>query len=508
VDDRQEADTAAHGQAWTAHVAAVVVAGLAATLTAGSLRWPLVHDGPLMHYIAARILEGAAPYRDLFDMNFPGVYLIHLLALPLFGATDAGFRAFDLALLALIAAGLVLIVAPYGRSAAVLAGAFFWLYHVAGGPWRTAQRDLMLCLPLAGAAAAALWHCRSGRRVALGVAGFGLGAAAWIKPHALLLAPLLVLAPRPGSGSGRDRSRAGDGAALAVGCLVPAIFVLAWLAAIGSLGAFLDIVTGYLIPLYSRLGRDLFWPMLRVEIGPWLSAAFALWATLGLIVLRRSGVSRGETWILAGGAVYGLFHLLAQGKGWGYHLYPLALFATALGAAGIGVAARAGQGLRIALAVAFGLTVVAVWTQGIRNLDPAWIATASARARTVAAALRPVIAAGGTAHVLDTNDGGIHALLLLGARQPTRFLYDFHFYHDVDHPYVARLRQELLQDLRAAPPAAVVLFRRGWPHGDYDRLAAFPALEAWLRGGYRQSAEGDGFRIYARRAAVIATAPR
>ena len=41
--------------------------------------WPLVHDAPIMHYVAWRIAEGAVPYRDLFDMNFPGVYLLHLL---------------------------------------------------------------------------------------------------------------------------------------------------------------------------------------------------------------------------------------------------------------------------------------------------------------------------------------------------------------------------------------------------------------------------------------------
>ncbi|MBI4637470.1 MAG: hypothetical protein HY727_14075, partial [Candidatus Rokubacteria bacterium] len=45
---------------------------LVATLTWRSRSWPLVHDGPIMHYIAWRIAEGAVPYRDLFDMNFPG----------------------------------------------------------------------------------------------------------------------------------------------------------------------------------------------------------------------------------------------------------------------------------------------------------------------------------------------------------------------------------------------------------------------------------------------------
>ena len=61
-------------------LALAVVVTLVGWLAWRSLGWPLVHDAPLMNYVAWRIAEGAVPYRDLFDMNFPGVYLLHLLA--------------------------------------------------------------------------------------------------------------------------------------------------------------------------------------------------------------------------------------------------------------------------------------------------------------------------------------------------------------------------------------------------------------------------------------------
>ena len=98
--------------------------------------------------------------------------------------------------------------------------------------------------------------------------------------------------------------------------------------------------------------------------------------------------------------------------------------------------------------------------------------------------------------------GGIHALLRLRARQPSRFLYDFHFYHDVSDPYVRGLRAELMAALRRRPPAAVVLFTPGWPSGGYERVAGFPELDGWLRDGYQVTEEGDGFRLYVERAAA------
>src|SRR5262245_21004036 len=101
-----------------------------------------------MHYIAWRISEGAVPYRDLFDMNFPGVYLVHGLALRLFGAGDTSWRAFDLAWLAAASLAAAALAAPWGRLAAAGAGLFFAAYHLAAG---TARFPLVSVPPAGGA---------------------------------------------------------------------------------------------------------------------------------------------------------------------------------------------------------------------------------------------------------------------------------------------------------------------------------------------------------------------
>jgi hypothetical protein len=473
------------------------VAGTAAAalvLTVRSLDWALGHDAPLMHYVATRLLAGAVPYRDIFDMNFPGVYLVHLAGLVVAGPGDGGFRALDLAVLAGTLAGLAAALGSFDRWAVGAAVALFWLYHVSGGAWRAGQRDLILCLPLAWTTAAALADLRTPTRRALLLAGFGLGTAVWIKPHALLLVPVLgVLALRRPPGA-----RAAAVAALGLGLAVPAALVLLWLGRAGALPAFVDVVLGYLVPLYGRLGREgLLDVVRRGDLGAWALGGLGLWALGGLAVLGRRDPRAG---LLASGVAYGVLHFALQGKGWEYHLYPFALFAIALGAAGLGTAVGRGRQVATALLLlAFGISAAGLAAKGARNLDPAWLRAKTMRAHAVARALTPIVARGGTVQVLDTTDGGIHALLLLGARQPTRFLYDFHFYHDVGHPYVRALRAELLDGLRRRPPAAVVLFERGWPSGDYGRLQAFPELAAWLGAGYRLAVEGEGFRLYAAR---------
>jgi hypothetical protein len=113
--------------------------------------------------------------------------------------------------------------------------------------------------------------------------------------------------------------------------------------------------------------------------------------------------------------------------------------------------------------------------------------------------LGPLVSAGGTAQVLDVTEGGIHALLRLGLRQPTRFLYDFHFFHDETAPRIQALRAELVTGLERGRPAAVVVLRDSWLERGYDRLDRFPELGNLLARDYTLAVTGDDYRIYAKR---------
>jgi hypothetical protein len=482
-----------------AAIAAWIVVGAVAApgvvLLALSLPWPLVHDAPIMHYVAQRIADGAVPYRDLFDMNQPGAHLVHGAVVRVFGDGDLAWRLFDLGWLALTCATLARLAWSWGTTAAAGAAALFGTYHLAGGAWQAGQRDFLLCVFLLGAATAIVpWLEQTpGSSWRPGLAGLLLGAGITLKPHAALFAGALgamvfVVARR-------RRAVPRALALYAAGAGVAPLAVLAWLHARGGLGAWWNTVVSYLIPLYSRLHRPDDWGFWRVEV--WLALGAAVALSLAAAVWYGRFAWRHT---IAGlGLVYGVVHFVGQRKGWEYHLYPLAAFAAVLAFSEMEALLARRQVLFGGLVVVSLVTTGAlVARRGHETVNAAWIRDKEALVRQLVDDLAARRKADDTIQVFDTTEGGVHALLRLHARQPTRFLYDFHFFHDVDHPTIQRLRAELMHDLTARPPRFVVVFDRGWPSGGPDRLRGFPTLSRFLEDGYRTAVRRPGYVVLER----------
>jgi len=255
-------------------------------------------------------------------------------------------------------------------------------------------------------------------------------------------------------------------------------------------------VTGYLLPLYSRLGRTSSWTIYRWHA--WIPIAIGV--TLSLVsALGRRGVGARQL-IATIGLAYGLVHYAGQDKGWEYHLYPLAAFAAVLLAAELPAALAARRRLVAgALAASLVAALVLLGAKGLEASPASWWLDREATVRALEADLKVRLAPGDTVQVLDTTEGGIHALLRLGVREPTRFLYDFHFFHDETTPVVRALRAEFIRDLDARPPRVIVLFEHGWPAGGYERVERFPALAERLRDRYEPAPTRPGYRLYAKR---------
>lgn len=473
------------------------IAVVSAVLTVQSLRWPLIHDAPLMHYAAWLIRTGGVPYRDIFDMNAPGTYLVHLGALLLFGHSDLGMRLFDLATLAIMGGLIVHLCRRFGPWSGATAALLFWLFHLSGGAWRAGQRDYLASLFIL-ASLVPIWKERIGPlRI---VVAFGwLGAAALIKPHVAAFAVLLgaaLLARRENRFPRAQKAKLAGWAIL--GFSLPVAAVATWLGVAGGLLPFWEISRDYLIPLYSRLGRAPLVEAVRWQVLGWETlfplAALALLASFSLVAMKRWSWRHG---VLGLGVGYGLFHFWLQGKGWEYHLYPLALFGILLGSSAIDhLLARPHLPSRLIVVSLVGLLTLTLAVKGFWALDADWIAQKERRVSEIVSFLRPRVAPGETVQALDTTEGGIHALFRMGLRQPTRFLYDFHFYHDIGHPVIERLRAELVARLDLDPPTFVLAFQDNWLRHDFSRFDEFPELKNLLDRRYRVLREANGYRIY------------
>jgi hypothetical protein len=275
-----------------ASVLVVAASGALTVLLAWrSLAWPVIHDVALMHYVAWRIADGATPYRDLFDMNQPGTYLIHLAVLRTLGGGDLAWRLVDLAWLAATAGAIAAFAAPWGALASA-AGAFvFATYHLAGGAWQAGQRDFFVCVVLVlGALGVARW-LEGGRLVTLVWSGAALGAGLTVKPHVALFVGALgaVVAVAAARACGVATAASATAAFVASAAAAP-VAVLLWLAAAGGLGAWYEIVTGYLIPLYSRLGRTSPWSVYRWHA--WIPIGVGVSVSLVAALLRRRAAAR------------------------------------------------------------------------------------------------------------------------------------------------------------------------------------------------------------------------
>ena len=459
-----------------------------------SLPWPLIHDAPIMHYIAWRIGEGAVPYRDVFDMNSPGVYLLHLVVLRTLGAGDIAWRLFDFTWLGLTSLVMATLAAPWGRVAAAGGALFFAAYHLGAGAWQAGQRDFMLCAFLLAAALGVVRWGERGQRSALLLAAMALGAGVMVKPHAMVLAmaltALVLVAPR--SRGARWRSAAIFVGGLAV---VPAAIV-AWLAMIGALEPWREIVFGYLMPLYSRLGRSASWRVYRWAL--WPAIAVALTVSVGHALASRRLTVRHA--VVLTGVGYGLLHYVGQGKGWEYHLYPLAAFVGVMLFSEVVAVLRARPIVAgVPLVASLAILVVLLGQTGVVNAEADWIWHKERVVRLLSQDLGQRLRPGDRVQVLDTTEGGVHALLRLGLVEPTRFLYDFHFFHDTGEPVIRALRAEFVNGLDRRPPRFIVLFRRGWPSGGEERIADFPELARRLREDYVVAIPRPDYVLYAKR---------
>ncbi len=453
------------------------------------LNWPLVHDAPVLQYVAQQILAGQAPYRDLMENNFPGTYLLHMLQITLFGESDAGWVAFNLLYLALFLAVSHRLVSRVSTRAALWSGLLFCAAYFSFGAIHLGQRDFLMTLFTAAAGLVLVESAGRGLRPAALFACGALGAfSAMIKPYSIiylaLLLALLALFCRQ-----QKLAFWGRAALLALGAAAVGAAIFAWLAACQSLAAFWDIGVNLVLGVYNK-ALSLSLPELLVLLIT--TPVIFVTALFVLPFVRRvelpSPTAQRVVWLLLCGIIYGALHFILQGKGYGYHSIPLLYFALAL----LGILAdrllaqprlSAQVGALAALLCLVLLYSAILVQEGLRASSLAEIKPAVPQLEADLNALG--ITPDDRVQVLDGVVGGLHVLYRLHLRQPTRFLYDFPLLLPEDSPYRAEQRRAFLQELTHNRTAAMVAFHKGFLPGQpvgLARFAGFPELvDFWSR---------------------------
>ena len=456
-----------------------------------SLAWPLVHDLPILLYEGFLTFDrGLVPYRDFFDMNPPGTLLVYGWLHRATGGAALALRGADLLGMLGIGAATAVALARHGWRSGLLAAATFAVLCFSAGPTNALQREFLALLPLTLALALVF---RAGRRPwALALAGFCAGVVFTIKPPLVLCwlplwlhAALAEKAPeqKPGGALLRSALLLGGGA------LVPVVAVALWLAARGGLAAYLDIASHY-YPLYTQLdglgnlrpsGFAGFYQRWLSEMVPILLHPYAVAGAAGLLLSARLPDRHlaAQSRTLAGVAAAAALYLPISGKFWVYHQMPL-YFALAAGAGLLlsGALPEASNKNKMLLLLAASWPFLAALCQLEDFAQEEDLAQSRARqSERIAAYLEKYPEA--KVLPLDTAEGAIRASYT--RRQPLygRFIYDFHFYHHPENPYIQKLRQQLLDELQNEAPE-IVIECQGWGK-KATTTAAFPELETKLQ---------------------------
>ncbi len=503
--------------AWMKAVLAVVLAACVVLFAYRSLRWPLVNDVSLMHYISFLMDHGLVPYRDFSDMNLPGSYMVDWLAVHTFGGTALASRMFDLALMGVGSLAILAIAWPYGRFAGVFAASMLILFHGRDGMGQVGQRDMTLAVLLLLAYAfvfrALRGHALRGhalRRDSLwAIALFGISAsmATMIKPTAAAYA-VVLLAMAAVTLRRRGEAVAGRLIAALAGLALPMAAVCAWLWHVHALGAFWESIS-QVTPYYVGLGRRSFAYLLETCLSPslLLLGALAAW-----IAWKRKSWRTWEGSALIAGMALGVMAYVLQAKGYAYHRYPLvALLLTWVGIE-LTSTLRERGGLRMVgvAGLVFGVVVMA----------PLYLRTAMRAqwSESMIAAIQSDLTALGGAKLsgkvqcIDSISGCGTVMYEMQLMPATGLLSDFLIFGPEEKRVVRESRERFWREMEGRPPQVIVA--TSWLHllnvGEYGKLAMWPEFAAYLQANYELYDERSfppvmtgpqGFRVYVRKSA-------
>jgi hypothetical protein len=471
--------------------------------------WKQVNDPAQLHYLCFLMDHGMAPYRDLLEINMPGIYLVNWSVMHTLGAGSAAWRVFDFSLMGMAAWAMIVIAWPYEWLAGVLGAALFILFHGRDGAGQAGQRDLIIAVLLL-CAYAFLFTCFR-RRLTWLMFAFGLcaGLAGTIKPTPMPFALfLLALAAIRWRRMGEPITK-------------PVLYAL------GGLATPLAVVCAFLI---SKHSLDSFWYLLRVVL-PFYETLGRLPAaqllklmtttsveTVAVIALTIAVMKRDwwnwEGKLLVLGILFGLTSYFGQGKAFAYHRYPMLAFLFLWAGLQIIPALRAQSRVR-PLAIA-GVSFVVI-------LAPLYVREASRKvwdpnfADSLSADLNHLGGAQLSGHVqcLYTPADCDTVLYRMRLMQSTGLFYDYLIFGSPQQRAIRELRGKFWPQFQSNTPEVLVVGSGLFPSDrGYAKLDSWPLFERELASDYYlyddrtfppAEAGQKAYRIYVRKNMLLAS---
>lgn len=157
-----------------------------------SLSWPIFNDLASMGWFAQIANQyQVLPYRDYWDLNFPGTHVLYQLIGQLFGFSEKGFHRADLLILVISVFGIGSFLRKWSWQSAWMGCVAFALVYLGYGSKVTLEREFFILVFLVWSLVALFrWQFNSAIRYFFTGVFFGLIAT--IKPHALIGIPIIL----------------------------------------------------------------------------------------------------------------------------------------------------------------------------------------------------------------------------------------------------------------------------------------------------------------------------
>lgn len=490
-----------------------------------SLQWQLAHDEAPLFYEALLMQNGDMPYKDFYDFQMPGSYIIYYLLgiISNFGALR--IRILDLIILASIIFITYHAIKKINKTSAILAGILFGLTYLQGGPSLSLQREYLILIFISSAIFISLQeHLSNKQRFLLGLM-FGL--ASTIKPHSAIgLIPIILFDIFPLY----DSSWLKKISSYAIGFIIPILLIIMWLASTDSLTPFLDIALNYW-SLYSQINGELVIVSSTERLAyilnlVWRFGGHALWlipATFAIYLNQNK-----KTYLLASLALCYAIYPAFTGQFFPYHYILFLYFIIIL--ASLSITSQKSQvashkslisnlqssnshyelpitRLRITHYASLILLLTIIFTirpsqTFIRQLEGKAIVTSTDRAVDIAHFLEKNLEQGDTVQPLDWTGGTLLAMLQTRTPIATEYVFDFYFYHHISNPYIQNLRNDFMNQLRESNPRFIIEITsadKPWVGGDDTTRIKFPELQSFLNENYSITIQKDDYIIYERR---------